>query len=500
MSAFTIFRTTEGATPRNTPDTGSEKDIRSKQIDELIRLSENARRDVYGTNSDVEVRDFYNLRGYTRRMPTYKPHIAAPQLQVLLLSDATDLTDGSIRVFITNKRKGRDAQREKAFQAHWKQEKWGLQLLQSQIYSQFSGTSWLHGYYDPLADEGEGKACLRAREQRTVYADPISPWPDDWSYIVIEDHLYLDEIRRRWPDKANQIKPVTSKAENLAGPPAGGLELPPGPMSTTVRGLPGGDEYNTDGVLKVRHLFARDSTLIEPTEAQKQTFIERKLPVPAYLPKYPFGRMIIDAEGVVLVDGDSWLPLDQMWPVIPVWSLPPWDSVWCPAPMKLSKLLQEGAEKLMTQTYENAYRQNNGMLLLPEESGLTLDTVGGLPGEILMLAPNTQREPKYLNPPQFPAQMIQLPLQYLALQKELQGVSSSRQGNPGAGNVSAELFEASVGQSQSITRLKARLFSWSVERAAELAFWIMRRFYTTERIFWLGGPEPPQQEQGEQES
>ena len=494
---YTVFKT-NNASPREGGDSSNEKDPRSKQIDALVRLSEEARSDVYGRSSDDEVRNFYNLRSESKRMPTYKPRISAPQLQILLLSDASDLTDGSIRVFITNKKSGRDSEREKAFQAHWKQEKWSLQLLQSQVYSEFSGTSWLHGYYDPLANEGEGSACMQARLQHTVHVDPISPWPEQWTYQILEGDMYLDEIKRRWPDKAANIKPRTAKSENLAGPPAGGLELPPGPMSVTVRGLPGGEQYSSDGTLKVRHLFCRDSTLVEPTKTQEAAFIAHGLPVPSYLPKYPNGRMIIDAEGTILVDGDAWLPLGKMWPCVPVWAMPPWDTVWCPSPVKVTRQLQEAAEKLMTQTYENAYRQNNGILLLPEETGLTPDTVGGLPGEILMLAPNSQREPKFLNPPQFPAQMIQLPLQYLALQKELQGMSQSRQGNPGAGNISADLFDSAVSQSQSITKLKARLFSYSVEKIAELMMFCMVKFYTKERTFWLGGPpvQPSQDQSG----
>lgn len=490
--AYTVFRTTEGASPRNTPDSGSDKDIRSRQIDELVRLSEDARRDVYGTGADNETRDFYNLRTRSRKSPTYKPHIAAPQLQTLLLSDAADLTDGSIRVYVTHKRSGRDAKREKAFQAHWRQEKWSLQLLQAQVYSQFSGTSWLHGYYDPLADDGDGKACLRALEQRRVYADPSSPWPEDWTYQIIEQDLYLDEIYRRWPDYAPMLKPRTSRAETLAGPPAGGIEMPPGPMSVTVRGLPGGEQYTTDGIVRVRHLFARDSTLREPTDAERKAFADHGLPSPKYLPKYPFGRYIVDAEGTILVDGESWLPLDKYWPAVPVWSLPPWDSPWCPSPVKLSRLLQDAAERLMTMSYENAYRLNNGILLLPEESGLTADGVGGLPGEIMTLAPNSQREPKFLYPPPMPPQMIQLPLSYLQLQRELQGFPQARQGNPGQGNVSADLFESAVNQSQSITRLKARLFSYSVEKAAQLMFYCMTKFYRTKRVFWLAGPSPDQ--------
>ena len=485
MAPFTVFRTAQGATPRTTGDSGSEKDIRSRQIDELLRISEDARREVYGPNWDEDTLNFYNLRDRTRKTPTFRPAIRAPQLQVLLLSDATDLTDASIRVHINHKKDGRDKQREKAFQEHWKQENFNFYLLQSQIYAQFSGTSFLQVGYDPLARMGEGNVWLRARKQRGIYVDPVSPWPEDWTWMVVEDEMYLDQIKARLPDHADSVHPKTARAEALAGPPAGGIEMPPGPMSVTVRGLPGGQQYNSDGLLRVRTLYAKDSTLRDLTDAEKTEFAKRSMPIPKKLPKYPNGRMIVDAEGTILVDGSSWLPLDLMWPAVPVWALPPWDTVWAPAPQKFTKSLQDASERLMTQTFENAYRTNNAMVIVNAASGVTADTIGGLPGEIIVVDPNAPAnsvELKY--PPQMPAQMVQLPMQYLQLQKELQGFSQSRQGNPGAGNISADLFESSVSQSQSITRLKSRLFAYSVQKVAELAFYTMATFQTNARTFY----------------
>ena len=485
MPPFTVFKTTDGATPRNTPDSGSEKDLRSRQIDELIRISEDARREVYGPNWDEDTLNFYNLRDRTRKTPTFRPQIRAPQLQVLLLSDATDLTDASIRVHINHKKDGRDEQREKAFQEHWKQERYNFYLLQSQIYAQSGGTAFLVGGYDPLARQGEGNVWLRARKQQGIYVDPVSPWPEDWTWMVIEDQMYLDEIKQRYPDHAKAINPKTAKAEALAGPPAGGIEMPPGPMSVTVRGLPGGQQYNADGLIRRRILYAKDSTLRAPTDAEKTEFAKRSMPIPEFLPKYPMGRMIVDCEGTILVDGDSWVPLDLMWPAVPVWALPPYDTVWAPAPSKITKSLQDASERLMTQTFENAYRTNNAVVVINASSGVTADSIGGLPGEIVVVDPNSpQNAIEFKYPPQMPAQMVQLPMQYLQLQKELQGFTQSRQGNPGAGNISADLFESSVSQSQSITRLKSRLFAYSVQKVAELTFYTMCKFMTNPRTFY----------------
>ena len=485
MPPFTVFRTAQGATPQDSGDSGSEKDLRSRQLDELCRISEDARREVYGPNHDDDTLNFYNLRDRTRKTPTFRPAIRAPQLQVLLLSDATDLTDASIRVHINHKTSGRDEQREKAFQEHWKQEKFNFYLLQSQIYAQFGGSSFLQVGYDPLARQGEGNVWLRARKQQGIYVDPISPWPEDWTWCIIEDQMYLDEIRMRFPDHADSVNPKTAKSEALAGPPAGGIEMPPGPMSVTVRGLPGGQQYNADGLLKVRTLFAKDSTLRDLTDSEKTEFAKRSMPIPKKLPKYPNGRMIVDAEGTILVDGDSWVPLQLMWPIVPVWALPPYDTVWAPAPSKITKSLQDASERLMTQTFENAYRTNNAVVVINAASGITADSIGGLPGELIVVDPNApQNSIEFKYPPQMPAQMVQLPMQYLQLQKELQGFSQSRQGNPGAGNVSADLFESSVSQSQSITRLKSRLFAYSVQRVAELSFATMCTFMTNKRTFY----------------
>ena len=243
--------------PKNDAST---KDIRSRQIDELIRQSEDERRDVYGPNWDDDCKNFYNLFERTRRMPTYRPRISAPQLQLLLLQEAGDSTDTNMRVFI-HKKDERDKDREKAFQEHWKKNFFGLQTLMSQVYAQFCGTSFLQVGFDPFANRGKGNVWLRARKQQHVYVDPTSPWPEDWSWICIEDQIYMDRIKQQTPDHTDDIKKSTGRSVSMAGSPAGQLEMPPGPMSLTARGLPTGESYSTDGLMKRRTLYCLDSTM-----------------------------------------------------------------------------------------------------------------------------------------------------------------------------------------------------------------------------------------------
>lgn len=479
--SFTNFYT-QPASGSKTENEGADKDIRSRQIDELIRQSEDERKNVYGPGFDDDVKNFFNLADRTRRMPTYRPVIRAPQLQVLLLAEASEATDSNIRVYI-HKENERDKQREKAFQQHWNKNFFNLQTLMAQIYAQFGGTSWLQVGNDPLANRGKGNVWMRARMGHTVHVDPISPWPEDWSWQVIEDPVSLDDVRKYY-DHADSIKRKSANAATLAGGPAGSLEMPSGPMSITMRGLPHGEQSTVHGPLKRKTAFLRDVTMRDIKPEEEVVFKKHNIPVPKQVPVYPFGRMIVDVEGTIIADGDCPIPLGDMWPAYPVWAVPPWDSVWCPAPMKYTKSLQDAAEQQMTNTYENARRLNQGWIIVNEQTGLTANSIGGLPGEIVVIAANSPPNAVDVKfPPAFPEQMITLPQAWLALQKELRGQTPARSGNLNPGNVGPDLFEAAVSQSQSGTRLTARLYAWSIQKVVELLFYTMSVSYSTDRTF-----------------
>jgi hypothetical protein len=485
--AYTNFYTKSESGSPKTDNDSSAKDIRVRQMEELIRQSEDARKDIYGPNHDKTCADFYNLFEATRKMPSYRPRILAPQLQILLQREAAEATDTNMRVFI-HKKDEREKDREEYFQEHWKKNFFNLQTLMSQVYAQFSGMSWLQAGNDPLARQGKGNVWLRARKQGSVFVDPCSPWPEDWSWMIFEDMVYLDKVKKE-QFHADNIRRNTARSVNLAGGPAGDIEMPPGPMSATGQALPyGGKEGTEEGLMKRRTGYFIDATMREVTEKEKAMFASQDLPVPAYLPVYPTGRMIIEVEGTVLADGPSWVPLPDIWPAYPVWALPPWDTVWPPAPMKYTKSLQDAAEQQMTNTYENARRLNNGFIVIHETTGVTANTFGGMPGEIVVVAANSQPgsgiEVKY--PPPFPPQMIELPKSYLALQKEMRGATDARQGSMQPGNVGPDLFEAAVSQASSGTRLTARLFAWSIQKAVDLLFYTMAKCYTDEMVLRQG--------------
>jgi hypothetical protein len=77
--------------------------------------------------------------------------------------------------------------------------------------------------------------------------------------------------------------------------------------------------------------------------------------------------------------------------------------------------------------------------------------------------------------------MIKAPWQMLDMQRRLLGFQDARAGAPSRGNVSAELTETEISQSQSATRLRARKLHGAVQKIAEMIFARMAAGYTQPR-------------------
>jgi hypothetical protein len=150
-------------------------------------------------------------------------------------------------------------------------------------------------------------------------------------------------------------------------------------------------------------------------------------------------------------------------------------NIWGPPPVKLTRDLQNLSERLYAQFTENIIRTNNGVIVIETNTGLDPQAIGWLPGEVLMIAPGS-KPPMTVNPQSLPSHMMQFPAQLLQMQKELQGISKAREGEAGAGNISPDLFDASLWQSQTMTRLRGRLLAESLQRLAQIVFYVDARY------------------------
>lgn len=467
------------ATAKKTEDRSNEAEL-IQELNTLQDLSDAHRDEYLGSNWFSDVRDIYNLTPKAIVAPSFRPPIEVPQMQVLALQESADLASNIVKVYITGPNGKRDEDREHAFTSAWRTSFVNLHTMYSTIWSMLAGTGFLQCGFDPLARRGQGSTYVRWRDPNTVHPDPAATSEDDWYFVQVTERQWPDEIARRFP-RARMLGITAPPASTHSATPYNNtgtnkMQMPPGPMSATGRMRDDRALGPADGRLQVRHSFIWDSNVRDRVKeaAGNSTKLDAVLPN-RYELLYPNGRYIVDVEGWgVMADGDNPHPMGDF-PLTRVLGMPALSSFWGVPPTRYTMSLQELAVKMMKQVFENYVRVNNVQYFLDEASGLTSDDFAGLPGEIRVIN-STGKKPEILMPNAFPAHFIQYPQILLQLQKELWGFTPARQGQQGAGNVGADLFESAVAQAQSLTRLRAMMLACSIQRLAEQFFYTMAKY------------------------
>lgn len=446
----------------------------SRQLDELERISLYERDKLLGRDYFREIDSFYNLEEDPATPITFRPRVSIPQLQTLVLNEATDITDSSPKIYIMHKDQ-RDREREKHFQEQWKGSFVNNRILESFIWAMLSNLGFLQVGFNPRARRGKGQSWVCMRQPKSVFPDPYATNDRDWSWTGWEDWVYIDDIYRNFPDKGRYVHPhlYMASAEPY-GSVEGALEFPEAsPLSQQ-----GTQERKIfrDNRVRKRTFYLFDSTRERVRDYAGTASEINELVHPRFQYTYPTGRWIVEAEGVILSDGPNWcpqLPDDDLgtFPLLRVPAMPTITNFWGPPPIKLTRQLQSLSERLYTQLFENVVRTNNGVIVLENDTGLDPQAIGWLPGEVLMINRGSQ-PPKVINPQPLPQHMLTLPATLLGIQKELQGYNAARQGTTQPGNTSAELYDATLWQSQPMTRLRGRMLAEELQRLAQILFYV----------------------------
>jgi hypothetical protein len=470
-------------TKKSAPDHGANYLIR--QIDQLQQLSADYRRTFLGDDFFNESRNFYNMSlNQTSRTPSFRPRIEIPQLQMFACTEASDLADADPKIYIVHDPQGkkpqRDKQREKVFQANWREGFFNIQIMYASIWSLLAGNGYIHNGFDRFANQGRGRVWIMSRDPETVYTDPAAIDDDGRYYLIWTDRMYPDQVKNLFPERGRYVHAAPPSAIKDAGSTTTmtpTMIMPPGPMST-VGGMPDEKLGIGDGRVQVRVLLIKDPTVQDVVRekggSDESKILDKVLPT-KFEKKYPNGRMVVDCDGVILYDGDSPYPRGSF-PITRICGLPPLNNYYAPPPVRISRNLQETSQRMLVQAFENAVRLNNGVWFIDEATGLTAEDFGGIPAEVRVIAANA-RYPELKLPRPFPPQFIEYPKLLLQLQKELQGFPDSRQGKQGQGNVSVDLYSEAVFHAQSLTRLRAKLMAESVYKVAEQVFYMMAAYY-----------------------
>ena len=475
-----------------------EGDPRIRQLDNLQRLSEEARNKFIGEDWFKIAVDLYNFVSGGGIRPSFRPEVNIPQLQVMMVNEASDIAALRPKVFVYSGDK-RDKEREKAFQDHWRQAQYNYQILCAQLWSLFVGTGYIQIGFDPWANRGKGNVWIKCRDPRTIFVDPASLSHYNWAYVQWVDRMYIDDVRRLYPLTSGNLKlrtvPTSGYSNaNMIGESGYGFALPPGPLSAGPRFMTRTPQKN-DGLVEVRTTYVHDFRVTEVKEREVEKTLqsldsESKKVNPQYVPMYPQGRKVVDCEGSVLFDDDNPTPTcledrsdrGGTFPLVPVHALPNLTAPWAPPPPKISLDLQNLAGRMYTQNFENAIRVNNGITYVDEATGLRATEVGGIPGQVLVINSNS-KPPTTVWPSAMPQHFLTMPQMLLDKQKELFGFTPPRQGDTGKGNLGFDLYESAIYQAEPMKRLRSQLLAYSIQDIAEIAYFTMCAYCQDEQRF-----------------
>lgn len=446
----------------------------------LIEEATRGRREQAHEDDWKDWEDHFWGQMWPDNLPTFKPPIVENELQSLILTEVSDLSDARPTVFIQKnpQHPERDEAVERAFHATWQRHAVDQVIMQGSLHGMVFPLGFFTCLWNPTALQGLGDLVIQAKHPRQVLPDPDAMDDDRWRYVTIQDAMDLLDIRKMWPDQGWRVKPEAGyslKLDQRAGTQqrSGWYQ---GPMYSQ-----GGSQV-AEGYAKARavvnSIFIYDDALeeeIQETKDETGNVLSLSL---VRRSKYPNGRLIQMANNVVLYDGPN--PYWGRFPVVRVPMFPTLDTFWPPvSPFGSVLELQKAANKVESLKVENVLRLNAGLLIADADSGVDPNTFMNIPGQCILKKPGSDVHVQY--PPPMPQDMVMMPEQLRYTMKLILGFPPSRVGMGARGNVSAELNETEISQSMSLSRLRGRLLHHSVQKLAEMILARMAQFYTTAR-------------------
>ena len=485
-------------------------DPRARHIQEWREASDSARNKALGESFMKNAEDLYNLQDAMTPGPVYRPSLSIPMLQRIMLEEANQVSNLSPRMYVfpsagsgdpsysgaqqadpsLASTSARDLAREVSLQAQWQISKMNLHLLMAGLTARYCGAGWIVAGFDPDLGRARGGMWARSTDPRLVFFDPGADYTWNPAYSGWVTYMNLEDIRLKWPETSKAIQPKRTSGgfQPFSGDSGYGISQPPGPMSS----MPGATGQNSktqssEWRLPVVHCFCRDYTreTVEKEDVPTTSLIDPEVRL-----KYPRGRWLVECEGVILQDGDNPYPLRRdinapRFPLFPNYILPPLFGPWGIPVTRMTENMQRLGQRFMSQTFENGLRMNNALWVIDENTGIDIDGFGGLPGEVVTIKPNS-RPPQPITPDAIGAGALQAVDKLFSMQNDVLGFSTSRQGDPGAGNVSTDLFDSAVLQSSGLLQLAGRFLSETTEAVGTFFFDAMCKFQGPSTMAYQG--------------
>jgi len=194
-------------------------------------------------------------------------------------------------------------------------------------------------------------------------------------WVIIQQSMTLDEIQMRWPEKGEEVK----EEKDLKT------------RATYQRKL--------QAMVGVTNEYFSPEYKSEEKLATLKTLFEKSSK------KYPKGRMVIYANGVLLESGPMPYDKDDI-PLVQFKDIDISGCFWGMGSMENATPIQKGYNKSFSQLMENANAMGNTKLMAPKGHGMTKTSYDDTGNEIVEF--NSGFEPHQLQPAEVPSYVINL--------------------------------------------------------------------------------------------
>lgn len=333
------------------------------------------------------------------------------------------------------------------------------------------GHSWFTTAWDPNADYGDGNILIKPVDPRLVFVDPHIKTVDDFhrsSYVRIDRHLPLDEVRQVWPGRGGLVKPdpESMSASSSKTPSSwwgGPLKRALRPFQTVDAAYPWA---------RISQYWFRDY---------------QKDPRTAKL-MFPTGRVIHRAAGQDIILDDAPNPYwDGEWP-LDLWE---WrvdvDSIGGLGDVAEGQKQQEAFLRLANALVKNAIL-STPITVIGDHDALTPEGWSKLDNRAVRVLQKTRgREFQFIAPPGLSDSHFKLLDVITKAMETVIGVPEAVQGNRQKGVVANSAVEGLMTAAETLVRSAARRLEYTIQRMGQKLISRIIQFYTSDRILWLLG-------------
>ena len=355
------------------------------------------------------------------------------------------------------------------------------------------GNGYLKFYFDPSANDGEGKLCIDVVPTDSLYVDKFATNLKNAKFILERSYVPLSQLKREFPDMADLLLPDTaygSYSEQLTKD---------GTLNSTLNKqlqifTPSDDNpYYADKTQFTNPPYKPSQGRTEPVVAKDELWVDDRdwetfekqtivgwdawgRPIHGLQRvqrrKYPYGRLITMGGGQILQDCKNPYRVFPIYAMVQDWITP---SVFYAdgEPCVLAEAQRE-YNKRRSQLMDTAAAAANPVTFYEKDTGFVPNMLSNAPGQMIPLNPNSIDRIRRLPAPDMPSYFmsaVDLPKSDLIFQSGTGG------GGRPSGRSGAAIQE-SVAATSKRTRLKAKQVTDFLIDCGEIAVGILQDFGT----------------------